>query len=193
MHLQQSLVFLRDLSLDDVEERYAWSLDKDVIKHLNYPDRYPPFTKVQTKNWIAACINRTNGYIQKSIVTIKEQKHIGWVDLKNFDPLNRNAEFGIGIGDKAFWGQGYGSSATREMLKIGFYELGLHKIWLRVDSDNEKAIQSYERNGFVSEGIIRMSLEEPNDSQMELSGKCQIYRITCVRFQHIVMDIFRVL
>lgn len=38
-------VQLRELTLDDVEDRYQWSLDRDVIKHLVVPDRYPPFTR----------------------------------------------------------------------------------------------------------------------------------------------------
>lgn len=43
----------------------------------------------------------------------------------------------------------------REMLEWGFNELGLNKIWLRVEVDNEKAIKSYKRMGYVEEGILR--------------------------------------
>lgn len=31
-------VQLRELTLDDVEDRYQWSLDRDVTKHLVVPD-----------------------------------------------------------------------------------------------------------------------------------------------------------
>ena len=147
-------VQLRELTLDDVEERYQWCLDKDVIKHLNMPDKYPPFSKEETKNWIKMCMNKTNGYEQKAIVT-EEGKHIGWVDLKNIDTLNKHAELGIAIGDKNYWGKGFGMSAMKEMLFWGFYELGLNKIWLRVEVDNDKAIKSYKRMGYIEEGILR--------------------------------------
>ncbi len=43
----------------------------------------------------------------------------------------------------------------KEMLIWGFNELGLNKIWLRVEVDNEKAIKSYIRMGYVEEGILR--------------------------------------
>lgn len=43
----------------------------------------------------------------------------------------------------------------REMLTWGFIELELNKIWLRVEIDNEKAIKSYKRMGYVDEGILR--------------------------------------
>ncbi|MCT2536043.1 GNAT family N-acetyltransferase [Aquibacillus koreensis] len=147
-------VQLRELTLEDVEDRFQWCLDKEVTKHLNMPERYPPFSREETTNWIKMCINKTNGYEQKAIVTA-QGKHIGWVDLKNIDKLNKHAELGIAIGDKNYWGKGFGLAAMREMLLWGFNELGLNKIWLRVEVDNEKAIKSYKRMGYVEEGTLR--------------------------------------
>ncbi|QFF99210.1 N-acetyltransferase [Psychrobacillus glaciei] len=147
-------VQLRELSLDDAEERYQWCLDKEVTKHLNMPKKYPPFSREETRNWIKICIDKTNGYEQKAILT-EQGKHIGWIDLKNIDKLNKNAELGIAIGDKNYWGKRYGLSAMSEMLMWGFNELELNKIWLRVEVDNEKAIKSYKRMGYMEEGILR--------------------------------------
>ncbi|MGE7110035.1 GNAT family N-acetyltransferase [Lysinibacillus sp. NPDC047702] len=145
---------LRELTLYDVEDRYQWCLDKEVTKHLNLPERYPPFSREETEKWIEMCINKTNGYEQKAIVT-GEGKHIGWIDIKNIDKLNKHAELGIAIGDKNYWGKGFGLAAMEEMLLWGFNELGLNKIWLRVEVDNEKAIKSYKRMGYAEEGILR--------------------------------------
>ncbi|GAB6109531.1 GNAT family N-acetyltransferase [Fusibacter bizertensis] len=147
-------VKLRDLIINDVEDRYNWSMDREVTQFLSVPEKFPPFTKEETTKWIQTCIDGTNGYIQKSILS-EYNDHIGWVDLKNFDKVNNNAELGITIGNKAYWGQGYGSAAIKEMLHYGFEKLNLHKIWLRVDRDNEKAIKSYKKIGFIEEGILR--------------------------------------
>lgn len=147
-------VYLRELTLGDVEDRYQWCLDKEVTNHLNMPEKYPPFSKEETESWIKMCISKTNGYEQKAIVT-EEGRHIGWIDLKNIDKLNRHAELGVAIGDKTYWGKGYGFSAMKEMLLWGFNELELNKIWLRVEVDNEKAIKSYKKMGYVEEGILR--------------------------------------
>ncbi|TKI60051.1 GNAT family N-acetyltransferase [Lysinibacillus mangiferihumi] len=147
-------VILRELTLDDVEDRYQWCLDKEITKHLNIPDKYPPFSREETQNWIKMCIDKTNGYEQKAIVT-EQGKHIGWVDLKNIDKSNKHAELGIAIGNKYFLGKGYGLSAMKEMLLWGFNELELNKIWLRVEVDNVNAIKSYKRIGYVEEGILR--------------------------------------
>ncbi|WP_410982898.1 GNAT family N-acetyltransferase [Bacillus cereus] len=148
------VIRLRELSLDDVEDRYQWSLDTEVTKHLVVPDQYPPFTRDETKRWIEMCMSQENGYEQRAIVT-GDGVHIGWIDLKNFDTTNKNAELGIAIGNKEYWGRRYGVAALYSMLQIGFYEFGLEKVWLRVDADNVKAMKSYEKTGFVCEGIMR--------------------------------------
>jgi RimJ/RimL family protein N-acetyltransferase len=147
-------VTLRELTLEDVEDRYNWCLDKEVIKHLNMPDKYPPYSFKETRKWIEMCINKMNGYEQKAILT-EAGIHIGWVDLKNIDSLNKHAELGIAIGNKEYWGKGYGHAAMKEMLFWGFNKLHLNKIWLRVEVDNEKAIHSYKQIGYVEEGILR--------------------------------------
>ncbi|MDQ0273128.1 RimJ/RimL family protein N-acetyltransferase [Cytobacillus purgationiresistens] len=58
-------VRLRELNLDDAEDRYQWCLDKEVTKHLNMPDKYPPFSREETVKWIGMCMNQTNGYVCK--------------------------------------------------------------------------------------------------------------------------------
>lgn len=52
-----SIVQLRELSLHDTEDRYQWSLDREVTKHLVVPDQYPPFTREDTRKWIEMCMN----------------------------------------------------------------------------------------------------------------------------------------
>lgn len=147
-------VHLRELTIDHAEDRYQWCLDKEVTKYLNMPAKYPPFSREETQAWIKMCIDKTNEYEQKAIITEKG-KHIGWIDLKNIDKLNKHAELGIAIGDKRYWGKGYGLSAMKEMLIWGFTQLELNKIWLRVEIDNENAIKSYKYIGYVEEGILR--------------------------------------
>jgi len=144
---------LRDLDLNDAQDRYYWMIDSEVTRFLNVPDKMPPFSLQETEDWIKSCISRSNGYLQKAITA--SDIHIGWIDLKNFDLNNKQAELGIAIGNKEYWGKGIGKSAIKLMLKIGFEELNLNKIWLRVDYDNEGAIKCYSKIGFISEGMMR--------------------------------------
>ena len=71
---------------------------------------------------------------------------------------NRGANLGIAILQKEQRGQGYGFEAVSLICKFAFYELGLHKIRLAVNSNNQKAIHVYEKVGFKKEGIDREAL-----------------------------------
>ncbi len=42
-----------------------------------------------------------------------------------------------------------------QVLKIGFDELGLHRLSLGVFDFNHAAIRCYEKSGFVKEGLLR--------------------------------------
>jgi RimJ/RimL family protein N-acetyltransferase len=81
-------------------------------------------------------------------------RHIGTCNLTSQGP-GQSAHFGIMIGDKAAWGKGYGTAATRKALHIGFTEMGLHRIHLDTDARNARAIRCYEKCGFRHEGVLR--------------------------------------
>lgn len=80
---------------------------------------------------------------------------IGTARLHQLDSENRRARYAIGIFDKAFWGWGLGTEATRLVLGYAFNTLGLHRVDLRVLAYNQRAIACYENCGFVREGVER--------------------------------------
>jgi diamine N-acetyltransferase len=84
-------------------------------------------------------------------------KMIGGAGFFNLDGRNRCAEFGIMIGDKAYWDRGYGSEAVRLLCKHGFNTLNLNRIYLRVLETNLRAIRAYEKAGFIHEGRQRQA------------------------------------
>jgi RimJ/RimL family protein N-acetyltransferase len=81
--------------------------------------------------------------------------HIGSVGLHSIDWKNRSAELGIVIGEKEYWGQGCGTDTIRALLGLGFREMNLHRIFLRVNEDNARGIRCYEKAGFQREGVSR--------------------------------------
>jgi len=82
-------------------------------------------------------------------------KAIGECSLGNFDQVARTCELGIAIGDRDYWGRGYGRDAVRVLVDYGFRSFNLHKIWLEVGAANERAVRSYRACGFVEEGRLR--------------------------------------
>lgn len=84
----------------------------------------------------------------------EKQEFIGVVELFNISWKNRRAEFSIII-KPSMRGKGYGYEAIKKILKIGFEEHGMSRIWLRVLETNKKAINLYKKMGFLQEGICR--------------------------------------
>ena len=69
------------------------------------------------------------------------------------DDAGQEASFGIVIGEKDCWDKGYGAAALREALRVGFEELGLHRVHLEVFLGNTRGIRCYEKCGFRREGL----------------------------------------
>jgi RimJ/RimL family protein N-acetyltransferase len=82
---------------------------------------------------------------------------IGNIGLFNIDSIARSAEAGILIGNKDYWNKGYGTEAMRLLIKHGFEALNLNRIYLRVYEDNPRAINCYEKVGYVLEGRMRQA------------------------------------
>jgi diamine N-acetyltransferase len=80
---------------------------------------------------------------------------IGTIGFHEIDWISRKAEIGIMIGEKSLWNKGYGTEAMSLMLQHGFETLNLHRIYLKVFSNNPRAIRSYEKAGFTLEGKLR--------------------------------------
>jgi RimJ/RimL family protein N-acetyltransferase len=83
--------------------------------------------------------------------------HIGSCGFHEIDWRNRWGECGIVIGDKSYWDKGLGTEALRLLADLGFGKLNLNRIMLRVFDDNARAIRSYEKAGFKTEGRLRES------------------------------------
>ena len=92
------------------------------------------------------------------IETLSENRPIGLIGLDGIRWTHGDAWVGIGLGERDYWGKGYGSDAMRILLRYAFSELNLHRLSLSVFEYNQRAIRSYQKVGFVDEGRARQFL-----------------------------------
>jgi RimJ/RimL family protein N-acetyltransferase len=59
------------------------------------------------------------------------------------------------VGRDSERGQGYCADMVRQLLRIGFEDLGLHRIGLGVYDFNHAAISCYRKCGFHEDGVLR--------------------------------------
>jgi [ribosomal protein S5]-alanine N-acetyltransferase len=79
---------------------------------------------------------------------------IGCFSLHHWDQYHRRAEAGYGLAYK-YWGRGFGSEALRAMVRYGFEQMNLNRIYARTIADNHESVRLLERNGFQREGTQR--------------------------------------
>jgi len=82
---------------------------------------------------------------------------IGWCTIRTWDRKHVSANVGIALGEKAYWGKGYGTEAMRLLLTIVFDYQGWHRADLWTLAENDRAIKSFEKAGFRLEGRERES------------------------------------
>ena len=96
--------------------------------------------------------------IEFAILALNSHKVIGSCGLDGISWHNRTSWVGIGIGERDYWGKGYGTEAMQILARYAFEELGLYRLNLNVFSYNTRAIKSYEKVGYVAEGKIREAI-----------------------------------
>lgn len=82
-------------------------------------------------------------------------KLIGDLGISCIDTKNKHAEIGLSIGDKNYWGKGYGTEAVKAVCEFCFSKLNLNKVYLDVWEENERAIKCYLKCGFKVDGVLR--------------------------------------
>ena len=146
--------YLSPPSLEDAEKWAEWDNDLEVIIPLG-PEAYTPISLDRVREGISKFIKKQDHVF--SIIDLKTDKLIGRCLLFDVDPINRKATFGIDIGDKTYWDQGYGQEATKLILDYGFNLLNLNNIMLGVFSYNQRAINCYKKIGFKEIGRRKKS------------------------------------
>lgn len=130
-----------------------WFTDADVIHNLSMRG---PMSRAGEERWFERMLEHEGTTIHHFVICLlADDREIGTSGLHDVDLGNGTAEFGIAIGEKAEWGKGYGTDATRAICDFGFAELRLERIGLLVYAENPRARRAYEKAGFVHEGTLR--------------------------------------
>jgi RimJ/RimL family protein N-acetyltransferase len=155
-------VRLRRIERSDLPRFVAWLNDPSVRDHLAL---FHPMGLSDEERWfegqtalepvLRALSIEARAADVRDEAADPEWTHIGGIGLHQVDWKNRTGELGIVIGEKGWWGRGYGTDAVRALARWAFDELALNRLWLRVYEDNARAQRSYEKVGFKAEGRLR--------------------------------------
>ena len=155
--------FVRLGAMDPEEAGKAfarWGRDSEFRRLLDSGVSQLPSAKIVQK-WLEKELEE--GSVNQhwfSIRKLDDDKLLGDIDLYIYNWPGRDAFVGLGIGEREFWGKGYGTDVMKVILRYAFTEVNLNRVTLIVFEFNPRAIRSYEKAGFRHEGRMRQVLNK---------------------------------
>ncbi|MCW3093597.1 MAG: hypothetical protein JWP81_4666 [Ferruginibacter sp.] len=150
------MIRLEHFQEGDFAELIEWIHDEDIL--MNWSGnlfRYP--LSNESLAWYTEdtnVVNESEAFVYKAINSTG--KTVGHISLGGISWKNRSARITrVLIGDATQRGKGCCQGMIKEVLKIAFDELNLHRVSLGVYHSNTPATKCYEKAGFVTEGVHR--------------------------------------
>jgi len=154
MQIVGDKVVIRPMRKEDLPVVLRWWNDPEVMYYAN--DNPNPCKSLQEleeefekekSEWLES--------MARFVIETKDGTLIGNIMYRWYRPDIRSVYTGIFIGEKEYWGHGYGTEAIKLFLRYLFVDKGLHKVAVTVSDFNKRAIRAYEKCGFRKDGVLR--------------------------------------
>ncbi|MRX73878.1 GNAT family N-acetyltransferase [Bacillus lacus] len=162
--LKGEKVYLRPLREEDTMSIYKGTQDQEAIymtgtqKVFSLEEivgAYQQFKEDDSRQDLAICL-------------VSNHETIGDLAIMEIDYINKKGIFRIALHSSNYYGKGLGTEAVKLAQAYVFDELNLNRLELQVYSHNIRGIKSYEKAGFVKEGVLRQSLYMNNQYSDEI-------------------------
>ena len=147
------LVRLRGKEIGDAQRDWRWRTDDEISRLDAVPISRLSFAEFREQmRWQ---LEAETHYRNMFAIETAEGRHIGNILLYNVDRGNREAELGIIIGEREFWGTGCGREAVSLLVDYVFAGGALTRIYLHTLDWNVRAQRAFASAGFRDCGIVR--------------------------------------
>lgn len=136
---------LRPMIESDIPLLTKWINDPEVRKNLG---TQLPKTEVDEREFVQ---NRSKSNIVLMIEV--EGTPIGTMGLHGIRYPDATATTGAMIGEKSYWGKGYGTDAKMALLDYAFNTLGLRRVKSEAIVSNKRSIAYSMHCGYIVEGV----------------------------------------
>ncbi len=153
VEIKGSKINLRSKKIEDAEQDYEWRTDPELsaldatvpinISLREYISHFKDELKYPVPWSVKYAIEDKNGYL------------IGNIMYYDIDPIDKEAEIGIIIGDKAFLSEGYGTDALHTLASHVFNTTNIILLYLHTLTTNERAKKAFKKVGFKEVGPVR--------------------------------------
>jgi RimJ/RimL family protein N-acetyltransferase len=148
--LRGEKVWLRPIDSSDLDAYYEAVNDIDVA----YWAYGRPQSRDQVDGWYETFVKAKQDSVFYAVSPIGSDELIGSVWIWNSDSRIAGLELSIFM-TATHLGGGFGTDAMNAALDAAFTSTQVERIWLYTNADNVRAIRSFEKVGFVREGVLR--------------------------------------
>ncbi|WP_379126957.1 GNAT family N-acetyltransferase [Paenibacillus sp. sgz500958] len=149
-------IILRYFGERDFEALKSWSVSPEFLKQWAGPSLTYPLEDEELQQYLSGTNHPAeSGMLIFSALHRATGQLVGHISLAHIDRVNGSGRIGRVVIDPAFRGKGVGQRMMKEMLRISFQSLELHRVSLGVFDFNTSALNSYETAGFRREGVQR--------------------------------------
>ena len=148
-------VVLREKRIEDAPDDFAWRSDEELAKldatrplNMTYDD-FLRYARTE--------IDDPGPRSKRLAIDTLDGRHIGNFMYYDLDLRRGEAELGIMIGDRDYWGKGYGSDAIRAVQDYIFTQTTLTRVYLHTLEWNERARRSFTKAGMREVKTVRRS------------------------------------
>jgi RimJ/RimL family protein N-acetyltransferase len=154
--LRGELVILRTMDPEEISMAFSkWQQDTEYKRLADLPP--PRLNSPKTiKAWFEKELDGQNDTLYWfAIRALEDNRLLGDIVLEVVNWNMQDSFVGIAIGERDFWGKGYGTEAMQLILRFAFTQVNLRRVTLTVFEYNQRGIHSYEKVGFKHEGRQR--------------------------------------
>ena len=157
--LETTRLILRPLSLTDAPSIQAVASDRAIADTMiSIP---PPYPDDEAERYVQKQLAEREA--KQAFPFVIERKSDRWfsgmIAIRDIEPDHLQGELSFWLAPDV-WGKGYMSEALRAMLRFGFEDLQLNRLYAYHMVRNPGSGKVLQKNGFIQEGVLRQRVQK---------------------------------
>jgi RimJ/RimL family protein N-acetyltransferase len=147
-------LILREFVESDWRDVLRYQSDPRYLRYYDWTGRTEDDVTAFVRMFLEQQREEPRRKFQLALVLREGGRLIGNCGIRVNAPELREANIGYEV-DPEHWGHGYATEAAREILRFGFQDLAMHRIWSWCVADNRASARVLEKLGMRREGHLR--------------------------------------
>lgn len=153
--MQRGRVRFSPLQMENIHTHFRWNNDPELNRlDSEVPYREEAFGDFKIR-FEKLCHSKSPTHRYFEVHSVEDETLIGVAYAARISEHNHHALVGITIGNRDYWGRGYGKASLDLLLSYCFDELELHRVSAEAFEYNTAWRDLVEGMGFTREGVAR--------------------------------------